>query len=84
MPQIVDVRAICLEPVRVSIAQLALLERQALAIGVSGEPGCTGAAPANGALCRVPAGDYLDLSSQRHFGYWVSLKFIISVACCRR
>jgi hypothetical protein len=45
-----------------SIAQLALPERPALAIGVPGEPGSSGAAVADGALSRIPAGDYMDLS----------------------
>jgi hypothetical protein len=63
----VDVRAIRLEPVRVSLAQLALPERPALAIGVPGEHGSSGAAAADAALCRIPAGDYLDLSSHQPF-----------------
>jgi hypothetical protein len=47
----VDVRAIGLEPGRVSLAELALLQWPALAIGVSGEHGSSGAAAADGALC---------------------------------
>ncbi len=57
MPQIVDVRAIRLEPVRVSIAELALLQWPTLAIGLSGDHGCVDAAAADGALCRVSARD---------------------------
>jgi hypothetical protein len=63
-----DVRAICLEPVRVSLAQLALLQWPALAIGVPGESGSPGAAAADGALCRVPAGKQLNL-----FGHQIDL-----------
>jgi hypothetical protein len=59
--QIVDVRPIRFEPVRVSIAQLALLQWSALAIGVSDDPGSSGAAAADGALCRVPTCEQLNL-----------------------
>jgi hypothetical protein len=67
VPHVVDVWAIGLEPVRVSIAQLALLQRPALAIGVPGEPCSSGAAAADAALCRVPAGEQLDLFSHALF-----------------
>jgi hypothetical protein len=59
--QIVDARAIRSEPGRVSIAELALFQRPALAIGVSSEPGSAGAAAADGALRRVSACKQLNL-----------------------
>jgi hypothetical protein len=46
-----------------SLAQLALPKWPALVIGVSGEHGCVGAAPANGALCRVSAREQLNLAA---------------------
>ena len=57
-----DVRAVRLEPVRVSLAQFALPKWPALIIGISGEHGCAGAATADGALCRVSARKQLKLS----------------------
>jgi hypothetical protein len=66
----VDVRAVRLEPVRVPRAQLALLQ-PALTVGVPGEPGSSGAAVADGALCRILAGDYLDTSRPFYtLHYW--------------
>ena len=56
------VRAVCLEPIRVSVTQLALPERSALAIGVPGEPGSSGPAGADGALCRISGREQLNLS----------------------
>jgi hypothetical protein len=50
------------------IAQLALPEQPALAIGVSGERGGADAVAADVALCRISAGEQLDL-----FGRAVSL-----------
>ena len=61
-PEVVDVRAIRPEPVRVSIAELALFQRPALAIGVSGEPGSMGATAADGALCRISAPEQMRLA----------------------
>jgi hypothetical protein len=51
----------------VSLAKLALLQRPALAIGVPGEPDSLGAVAADGALCRILAGYYLDLSGHALF-----------------
>jgi hypothetical protein len=60
--QIVDVRAIRLEPVRVSIAQLALPQRPAVAIGVPGELHSLAAAAADRTFCPVSTDQQLDLS----------------------
>ena len=49
--EVADVRAVRFEPGDVALAQLALPELPALAIGVSGEHGGAGAAAADGALC---------------------------------
>jgi hypothetical protein len=57
-PEVMDVRAIRLEP-------FALPQRPALVIGVSGEHRCAGAAAADAALCRVPAGEQLNLGGHQ-------------------
>ena len=62
MPQIVDVQAVRLEPGGVSLAELALLQWAALAVGVPGEPRTSGAAAADGALCRISTREQLNLS----------------------
>jgi hypothetical protein len=49
-PEVVEIRAIRSEPVRVPLAQLTLPERPALAIGVSGKRGSTGVACGRAAL----------------------------------
>jgi hypothetical protein len=46
-----------------ALAQFALPERSALIVGVSGEHGSSSAAAADGALCRISAGDYLGISA---------------------
>ena len=61
VPEVVHVRAVCLEPIRVSVAQFALPKWPALTISVSGEHGCAGSATADGALYRISAGEWLDL-----------------------
>jgi hypothetical protein len=45
------------------VAQFSLPKRPALVVSISGESSCGGPAAANGALCRISAGDYLDLRS---------------------
>ena len=45
-----------------SVTQLALPERSALAIGVPGEPGSSGPAGADGALYRISGREQLNLS----------------------
>ena len=62
MHQIADVLSICLEPVRVSAAQLSLPERPALSVGVPGERGRGSLAQAEAAFCRIPAEEQLNLS----------------------
>ena len=66
-PEVMDVRAVGFEPARVSLAELALPERTALAIGVLGELSSSGPAAADGALCRVSAGEQLNLSGHALF-----------------
>jgi hypothetical protein len=56
----VDVLAIGFEPGGVSIAELALLQRPPLVIGVSGDHGSASAAAADGALCQVSAREQLN------------------------
>jgi hypothetical protein len=68
--QIVDGRPVHFEPSGVPLAQLALPERPALAIGVSGKHGGASAAAADSARRRIPARKQLNLVGQvqRSFG----------------
>jgi hypothetical protein len=43
------------------VAELALAKRPPLIVGVSGERASAGAAAADGAVCRVPAGEQFNL-----------------------
>jgi hypothetical protein len=51
----------------VFLAQLALAEQPALSVRISGEPGSSDAAAADGALCRVPACEQLNLGRHALF-----------------
>jgi hypothetical protein len=59
--QIMDVRSVCLEPVRLSVAEFSLPERPALSVGVASEHGCARLAPAHAAARRVSADQQVNL-----------------------